>query len=147
MLVPVVNASANQLPAYQTAHAAGLDLLANLPDGPVTLGPGERHLIPTGLTIELPPNTEGQVRPRSGLALKHGITVLNSPGTIDADYRGEVKVLLINHGETAFPIQHGDRIAQLIVARYERIEWEEASQLSDTERGAGGYGSTGVRHT
>jgi dUTP pyrophosphatase len=107
--------------------------------------PGGRILIPTGLFIELPEGHEAQVRPRSGLALKHGITVLNSPGTIDADYRGEIKVLLINHGQEAFEIQNGERIAQMIVAKYERVKWEISTELNTTERGAGGYGSTGVK--
>lgn len=142
--IPVINKSANPLPAHQTPHAAGVDLQAHLPEGPVTLQPGERHLIPTGLYIALPAGTEAQIRPRSGLALKHGITVLNSPGTVDADYRGEVKVLLINLGQTEFTIQSGDRIAQMVVARYEHIAaFEPVEALDDTERGAGGYGSTG----
>jgi dUTP pyrophosphatase len=145
--IPVVNTSGHPLPAHQTEHSAGVDLQAHLPDGPVTLSPGQRILVPTGLHIALPAGTEGQVRPRSGLALKHGVTVLNSPGTIDADYRGEVKVLLINHGQDPFTIHSGDRIAQLIVARYERIEaFVAVDALDETERGAGGYGSTGVRN-
>lgn len=143
--IPVINRSGNPLPAHQTPHAAGVDLQAHLPEGPVTLQPGGRHLIPTGLSIALPAGTEAQIRPRSGLALKHGITVLNSPGTVDADYRGEVKVLLINLGHTEFTIQSGDRIAQMVVARYEHIEaFVPVEALDATERGAGGYGSTGV---
>jgi dUTP pyrophosphatase len=136
------NESNNPLPAYQTELSAGMDLHANLTEA-VTLQPGHRTLIPTGLFIELPAGFEAQIRPRSGLALKHGITVLNSPGTIDADYRGEIKVLLINHGQEAFIINHGERIAQMIVAKHETVEWEITSELSDTTRGAGGYGSSG----
>lgn len=130
------------LPAYETDHAAGMDLRANVSE-PLELLPGKRALIPTGLMIELPQGYEAQVRPRSGLALKFGITVLNSPGTIDADYRGEVKVLLINHGEEAFTINNGDRIAQMIVAQHSKVNWQTADELSATNRGAGGYGSTG----
>lgn len=140
--VKIINTSTNPLPAYQTEHAAGLDLMAFLPE-PIVLEPGRRFLVPTGLFVELPPGTEAQIRPRSGLALKHGITVLNSPGTIDADYRGEVKVLLINHGEEAFEIISGERIAQLILARHETLKWETVEVLSETNRGGGGYGSTG----
>jgi dUTP pyrophosphatase len=132
------------LPAYQTEHAAGLDLVAAvLEQAPLTLAPGERALVPTGLAIALPPGFEGQVRPRSGLALKHGITVLNAPGTIDADYRGEVSVVLINHGSEPFVIRRGERIAQLVIASVRRAELSVAVALSDTSRGAGGYGSTG----
>jgi dUTP pyrophosphatase len=133
------------LPAYQTADAAGMDLVAALPDGaPVVVQPRARVLVPTGLTFELPPGTEAQVRPRSGLAVKHGVTVLNSPGTIDADYRGEVSVILINLSDTAFTIQRGDRIAQMILAPVTRARLVEAGALSATKRGAGGFGSTGV---
>ena len=133
------------LPRYETADAAGMDLLAALPESTIfTLEIGKRALIPTGLCFELPAGYEGQVRPRSGLALKHGITVLNSPGTIDADYRGEVSVLLINHGDAPFEVTRGMRIAQLVVAPVTRGEFEERVALSDTSRGAGGYGSTGV---
>lgn len=135
------------LPAYETVGAAGLDLRAALPDGPLRLEPGERLLIPTGLVLELPVGTEGQVRPRSGLALRHGVTLLNTPGTIDADYRGEVKVILINHGEEALTIAHGDRIAQLVVATVLQAEIVEVEELSETTRGAGGFGSTGVSDT
>lgn len=131
------------LPAYATAQSAGLDLMAAI-EGEVTLAPGARQLIPTGLSIALPAGYEAQVRPRSGLALKHGITVLNSPGTIDADYRGEVKVLLINHGSENFVLKRGDRIAQMVVAPVTRIAWNVAQTLDETERGAGGYGSTGI---
>ena len=132
------------LPAYETAGAAGLDLRAALPEGPLRLEPGERLLVPTGLVLELPVGTEGQVRPRSGLALRHGVTLLNTPGTIDADYRGEVGVILINHGQEAFAIQHGDRIAQLVVASVLQAEIVEVEELSETTRGSGGFGSTGV---
>lgn len=133
------------LPRYETADAAGMDLLAALPESTIfTLEIGKRLLIPTGLCFEIPSGFEGQVRPRSGLALKHGITVLNSPGTIDADYRGEVAVLLINHGDAPFQVTRGMRIAQLVVAPVTRGEFEERVTLSDTSRGAGGYGSTGV---
>ncbi len=140
--VKVINRSANSLPEYQTPHAAGLDLRAHLA-GAVTLEPLQRQLIPTGLFIELPEGYEAQVRPRSGLAFKHGITVLNSPGTIDADYRGEVMVLLVNLSGQPFVVQPGERIAQLVVAAYQRISWEPAGELSETTRGTGGYGSTG----
>jgi dUTP pyrophosphatase len=131
------------LPSYATAQSAGLDLMAAVP-GEVTLQPGARQLIPTGLCIALPSGFEAQVRPRSGLALKHGITVLNSPGTIDADYRGEVQVLLINHGQAPFVIKRGDRIAQMVVAPVTQIAWSVVEQLDQTERGGGGYGSTGI---
>jgi dUTP pyrophosphatase len=132
------------LPAYQTAHAAGLDLVAAVAEAtPVTLAPGERALVPTGLAIALPVGFEGQVRPRSGLALKHGVTVLNAPGTIDADYRGEVSVVLINHGRDPFVIRRGERIAQLIVAPVSRANLSLAISLDETPRGSGGYGSTG----
>jgi dUTP pyrophosphatase len=140
--VKVINRSGNPLPEYQTLHAAGLDLRANL-DREVTLEPMQRQLVPTGLFIELPEGYEAQIRPRSGLAAKYGITVLNSPGTVDADYRGEIMVLLINLSGQAFVIGHGERIAQMIVAPYQRVAWQPADQLSETERGAGGYGSTG----
>jgi dUTP pyrophosphatase len=131
------------LPSYATTQSAGLDLMAAV-QGEVTLAPGARQLIPTGLAIALPAGFEAQVRPRSGLALKHGVTVLNSPGTIDADYRGEVQVLLINHGEAPFVIKRGDRIAQMVVAPVTQIAWKPATQLDETERGSGGYGSTGI---
>lgn len=140
--LPVINRSKHALPAYQTEHSAGLDLRANL-DETLILDPGSRVLVPTGLYMALPPGYEGQVRPRSGLAFKHGITVLNSPGTIDADYRGEVKVLLINLGQEPFEIQDGERIAQLVVAAHAVVSWQEVPELPATERGAGGYGSTG----
>lgn len=133
------------LPAYETAHAAGMDLRAALADGePRTLAPGERAMIPTGLSIALPEGYEAQVRPRSGLAARHGVTCLNTPGTIDADYRGEVQVILINLGAEPFAIRRGDRIAQLVVAPVTRAVWVEASELPESARGAGGFGSTGV---
>jgi dUTP pyrophosphatase len=132
------------LPAYQSAHAAGLDLLAAVPkETPLILAPGQRALVPTGLSIALPPGYEAQVRPRSGLASKYGVTVLNAPGTIDADYRGEISVLLINHGDAPFPIRRGERIAQMVIAQVTRAELVPAASLSATDRGAGGFGSTG----
>jgi len=132
-----------ELPTYATAHAAGMDLMAAI-EGPVTIEPGRRALIPTGIAIALPVGYEAQVRPRSGLAVKHGITVLNSPGTIDADYRGEVKVILINLGEFAFNVEPTTRIAQLIIVPVIRVRWEPAETLSGTPRGPGGFGSTGL---
>lgn len=132
------------MPAYATSQSAGMDLRANI-DTPVTLRPMERRIIPTGLYIALPPGFEAQVRPRSGLALKHGITVLNSPGTIDADYRGEIGVLLVNLSTDDFIITEGERIAQMVIARHEQGEFELVDELDDTERGAGGYGHTGVK--
>jgi dUTP pyrophosphatase len=132
------------LPAYQSAHAAGLDLVAAVPEGaPMMLAPGQYALVPTGLTIALPPGYEAQVRPRSGLAAKHGVTVLNSPGTIDADYRGEIGVLLINQGAAPFTIRRGERIAQMVIASVVRAELVPAISLSATDRGSGGFGSTG----
>ena len=132
------------MPAYQSAHAAGLDLLAAVPeDAPMILAPGKHALVPTGLTIALPPGYEAQVRPRSGLAAKHGVTVLNAPGTVDADYRGEIGVLLINHGDAPFPIRRGERIAQMVIASVVRGELVPAMSLSATDRGGGGFGSTG----
>jgi len=132
------------LPAHATAGASGLDLRAAVrEDAPVVLAPGAYALIPTGLRVALPVGTEGQVRPRSGLAARHGVTVLNSPGTVDADYRGEVGVLLINHGRDPFTVTRGERIAQLVVARYERVALRPVAELPDTARGAGGFGSTG----
>lgn len=141
--VNVINNSGHELPTYETKDSAGLDLRANLPDGSITLGPLERKLIPTGLHIALPAGCEGQVRARSGLALKHGIGLVNSPGTLDADFRGELQVLLINFSNEPFEIKDGERIAQLVVARYETIEWNPTDELNDTERGKGGFGSTG----
>jgi dUTP pyrophosphatase len=132
------------LPAYETAHAAGMDLRAAVPDdAPFVLKPGARHAVPTGLAFALPAGLEGQVRPRSGLALKAGVTCLNTPGTIDADYRGEVKVILINLGEEDFTIRRGDRIAQLVIAPVNQAGWSEVESLDETARGAGGFGSTG----
>ena len=142
MKVKIVNNSRFALPEYQTPLSAGLDIRANL-DESVTLRPLERAMIPTGLFVELPEGCEMQIRPRSGLAAKHGITVLNSPGTIDADYRGEIKVILVNLSNEPFTIESGERIAQMIVARYEQIEWLPVEELGATERGAGGFGSTG----
>ena len=134
-----------QLPAHSTEHSAGLDLRAAVPDDePMTLNPGDFAIVPTGLEIALPPGTEGQVRPRSGLAAKHGVTVLNAPGTIDADYRGECKVILINHGPESFTITRGERIAQLVVARYVSVRFERVESLEETVRGAGGFGHTGL---
>ena len=144
MICKIVNKSTNATPAYATAQSAGMDLRANL-EAPITLTPMERAMIPTGLFIELPVGYEAQVRPRSGLAAKHGITVLNTPGTIDADYRGEIKVILINLSTEPFEIQHGERIAQMVIAKHETVQWEEVEVLSDTERGAGGFGSSGVK--
>jgi dUTP pyrophosphatase len=132
------------LPAYQSAHSAGLDLLAAVPaDAPLTLAPGQYAMVPTGLTMALPAGYEAQVRPRSGLAAKHGVTVLNSPGTIDADYRGEISVVLINHGSAPFVIRRGERIAQMVIAEVARAELAAVASLSATERGSGGFGSTG----
>ena len=142
MKVKIVNKSSNELPEYSTTHAAGMDLRANLTEE-VVLESFERRLIPTGLFIELPVGYEAQVRPRSGLAIKKGITVLNSPGTIDADYRGEIMVILINLSREKFVIQHGERIAQMIVASHETVKWEKVEILDDTERGEGGFGHTG----
>ncbi|MBE6187466.1 MAG: dUTP diphosphatase [Rikenellaceae bacterium] len=142
MKVKIVNHSKHALPEYQTPLSAGLDIRANI-DESVTLRPLERAMIPTGLFVELPEGCEMQIRPRSGLAAKHGITVLNSPGTIDADYRGEIKVILVNLSNEPFTIESGERIAQMIVARYEQIEWLPVEELGATERGAGGFGSTG----
>lgn len=141
--INIINKSANALPGYETISSAGMDLRADL-TGPVTLAPFERRLVPTGLYIELPDGYEAQIRPRSGLAYKHGISIVNSPGTIDADYRGEIKVLLINLSQDEFVIKPGERIAQMIVARHEKVEWAEVETLNETSRGAGGYGHTGV---
>ena len=144
MKVNIVNKSAYDAPFYATPSSAGMDLKANI-DEPITLGPLERAMVPTGLFIALPEGTEAQIRPRSGLAAKHGITVLNTPGTIDADYRGEIKVILVNLSNEAFTINPGERIAQMVVARYEKVEWDIVETLDDTERGAGGFGSTGTK--
>ncbi|TXC85295.1 dUTP diphosphatase [Luteibaculum oceani] len=142
MEISVINKSNNPLPKFETESSAGMDLRASL-DSPITLNPGERALIPTGLYMALPSGYEAQIRPRSGLAFKHGITVLNSPGTIDADYRGEIKVLLINHGEASFEINSGERIAQMVIAQYQQFNWKETQSLDETQRGSGGFGHTG----
>ena len=144
MKIRVVNQSKHELPQYATELSAGLDLRANI-DSPIELKPLERTLVPTGLFIELHKGYEAQIRPRSGLAFKNGITVLNSPGTIDADYRGEIKVLLVNLSNTAFIINDGERVAQMVIAKHEQITWEPASTLDETERGAGGFGHTGTK--
>lgn len=144
MTVKIVNQSKHPLPEYATAAAAGVDLRANL-DAPVTLKPLERTLVKTGLFIELPVGYEAQVRPRSGLAYKKGITVLNTPGTIDADYRGEIGVILVNLSSDPFIIEDGERIAQMVIARHEQAEWESVEMLVESERGAGGFGSTGTK--
>ena len=144
MKVKIVNKSNNNLPAYETVCSAGMDLRAYLPEGPIVIKPMQRVLVPTGLFMEIPEGYEGQVRPRSGLAIKSGITVLNTPGTIDADYRGEVKIILINLSDTDFTINSGDRVAQIVFARCEQMEMVSVETLSETERGAGGFGHTGV---
>ncbi|PWL33012.1 MAG: dUTP diphosphatase [Fluviicola sp. XM-24bin1] len=144
MQVKVINKSQHPLPEYETRSSAGLDVRANI-EAPITLAPMERTLVKTGLFMEIPVGYECQVRPRSGLALKKGITVLNSPGTIDADYRGEVGVILINLSNEPFVIENGERIAQLVFAKYDRATWKETDALSETDRGAGGFGSTGVK--
>jgi len=143
MIIRIINNSKNSLPAYETMHAAGMDLRADIEET-IILKPMERKLIPTGLHIELPEGFEAQIRPRSGLAFKHGVGIVNSPGTIDADYRGEVKVLLINFSDQQFEIRSGDRIAQMVVARHEKVDWQEVEVLNETLRGAGGYGHTGI---
>ena len=145
MILRIVNESNNPLPGYETVNAAGMDLRAYLPEGPLTLEPMQRGLVPTGLYMEIPEGFEGQVRPRSGLAIKSGVTVLNSPGTIDADYRGQVCVILINLSDRPFVVHSGDRIAQLVIARCEQVEPVQVEALSATERGAGGFGHTGKR--
>lgn len=144
MKVRIVNTSQHEVPAYATVASAGMDLRANLNE-PIVLKPLERLLIPTGLFIELPVGYEAQIRPRSGLALKKGITVLNSPGTIDADYRGEIKVLLVNLSNEIFTVENGERIAQMIIAAHEKVEWEQVESLEETVRGTGGFGHTGVK--
>ncbi len=145
MNIRIVNHSNNPLPEYATEASAGMDLKAFLSE-PVSIKPLERILIPTGLHIELPVGFEAQVRPRSGLAVKKGVTVLNSPGTIDADYRGEIKVILVNLSNEEVRFENGDRIAQMIIARHEKAEWEECDELNETQRGAGGFGSTGIKN-
>lgn len=143
MKIRIINKSTNPLPSYETEYSAGMDLRAYIEES-VTIKPLQRMLIPTGLYIELEKGFEAQIRPRSGLALKYGITVLNSPGTIDADYRGEIKILLVNLSDVDFKINTGERIAQMIIAKHEQVEWESAETLSQTSRGAGGYGHTGI---
>ena len=142
MKINIINKSSNVLPHYETIASAGMDLRAHL-ENDIVLPPMERVIIPTGLFMELPVGYEAQVRPRSGLAAKHGLTVLNSPGTVDADYRGEIGVILVNLSNTAFTIKNGERIAQMVIAKHDRAEWEEVQSLSDTSRGTGGFGSTG----
>ena len=144
MRIKIINKSAHALPYYETIASAGIELRAHH-SAPVTLATMERKVIPTGLHIDLPAGTEAQVRPRSGLAAKHGITVLNAPGTIDADYRGDVGVILINLSTDPFTIEDGDRIAQMVLAKYERAQWELTDTLEDSERGSGGFGSTGIK--
>ena len=144
MIVKVINKSGNALPSYASEAAAGMDVRAEIPQA-IKIGPLERVIVPTGLFLEIPVGYEVQVRPRSGLAAKHGITVLNSPGTIDADYRGELKVILVNLSNETFSIEPGERIAQIVLARHEVIEWEQTDELSESERGAGGFGSTGLK--
>lgn len=144
MKIPLINKSNYAAPAYATSHAAGLDLRANIEES-IELKSLERVLVPTGLFMELPVGVEAQIRPRSGLAFKHGITVLNSPGTIDADYRGEIKVLLVNLSNESFTVEAGERIAQMVVAKHEQVDWVAQDSLSESERGAGGFGSTGVK--
>lgn len=142
MIIRIINKSKNDLPGYETLHAAGMDLRADV-ETTVQLKPMERKLVKTGLFIELPEGYEAQIRPRSGLAFKHGIGIVNSPGTIDADYRGEIGVLLINFSDTVFEINPGDRIAQMVVAKHERVDWEQVEVLAETSRGEGGFGHTG----
>lgn len=144
MIVNIINKSRHATPSYATEQSAGMDLRANI-ETPIVLRPLERRLIPTGIYIALPKGFEGQVRPRSGMATKHGITVINAPGTVDADYRGEIKVSLVNLSNEAFTIEDGERIAQLVVARHETVEWVEVETLDETERGDGGWGSTGTK--
>ena len=144
MKIKIVNKSKHRLPLYETTASAGVDLRANL-DEPVVLKPLERSLIPTGLFIELPVGYEAQIRPRSGLAIKKGITLLNTPGTIDADYRGEIKIILANISNEEFVVNDGERIAQMVIAHHEQAEWIEVDELKETERGAGGFGSTGTK--
>ena len=144
MNVKIVNQSKHSLPAYSTDHSAGMDLRANL-DKPVLLKPLQRALISTGLYIELPVGTEAQIRPRSGLAIKKGITVLNTPGTIDADYRGEIKIILVNISNDDFMVEDGERICQMVIAKHEKVSWEEVVELEESDRGAGGFGHTGAK--
>jgi dUTP pyrophosphatase len=143
MQVKIINRSKHDLPEYETLHSAGMDLRANL-DAPIILGPLERALVPTGLFIELPVGYEAQIRPRSGLAVKHGISLVNTPGTIDSDYRGEIKAIVVNLSNIPFTINDGERICQMIISRHERVEWVLAGQLTETARGTGGFGHTGA---
>lgn len=142
MQIKIINKSAHALPQYETAHAAGMDLRADVPEQ-IILKPLQRALVPTGLFIELPVGYEAQIRPRSGLAYKHGISIVNAPGTIDADYRGELKVLLVNLSDTDFTVNDGDRIAQMVIAKHETVTWQAVEELGETARGEGGYGHTG----
>lgn len=144
MKIKVINKSAHALPHYETIASAGMDLRANITES-ITIGPLERAIVPTGIFMELPVGVEAQVRPRSGLAAKKGVTVLNAPGTIDADYRGEVGVILVNLSNEPFTIENGERIAQMVIAKHEQGQWEEVTELSRTDRGEGGFGSTGVK--
>lgn len=144
MKIKIINKSSHKLPHYETLASAGMDLRANI-DSPIVLKPLERAIVPTGIFMELPVGYEAQVRPRSGLAAKKGISVLNAPGTVDADYRGEVGVILVNLSSDEFVVENGERIAQMVIAKHERAEWEEVESLSETDRGAGGFGSTGVQ--
>jgi dUTP pyrophosphatase len=143
MVVKIINRSKHALPEYETFYSAGMDLRANI-DAPITLDPLERTLVPTGLFIELPTGYEAQIRPRSGLAIKHGISLVNTPGTIDSDYRGEIKIILVNLSNTPFVINDGERICQMVVAKHERVEWQPAGELNETLRGSGGFGHTGA---
>ncbi|MCI2082766.1 MAG: dUTP diphosphatase [Bacteroidales bacterium] len=144
MKLKIVNVSGNPLPGYATKQSAGMDLRASLSE-PVTIGPMERAMVPTGISIELPDGYEAQVRPRSGLAAKHGISIVNAPGTIDSDYRGEIKVLLVNLSKEQFTIENGERIAQMVISKYEKADLEEVPELDGSERGDGGFGSTGTK--
>lgn len=144
MKVKIVNHSKHNLPSYSTDHSAGMDLRANL-DNPVLLKPLQRALVPTGLFIELPVGMEAQIRPRSGLSIKKGVTVLNTPGTIDADYRGEIKIILVNLSNEDFLVEDGERVCQMVIAKHEKVSWEEATELEESKRGAGGFGHTGKK--
>jgi len=144
MEVKILNKSSNELPNYATIHSAGMDLRANITES-IVIGPLKRILVPTGLHIELPEGYEAQIRPRSGLAAKHGIGIVNSPGTIDADYRGEIKIILVNLSDEEFLLNPGERVAQMVVAKFERVEWKAVDELGESERGEGGFGSTGKK--
>ncbi len=143
--VKIINSSHHPMPAYATPGAAGMDVRAYLPNGPIQLGPLERALVPTGLRIQLPVGYECQIRPRSGLAIKHGISLVNAPGTVDSDYRGEIGVILVNLSNEPFTVNDGERICQMVIGRYSRVEWDEVDNLDETERGEGGFGHTGVK--